>query len=118
MAVIDGDAVPLEDGVHFADNGRAASLHSVNGQHGVDVVGEEFVGIENRLVGMHGAQVDARGDHGWDVDFDPGDRVTGFLKRVRAGSEAGNTLDDGCTAGAFNQIEDEYLGREDIVLDR
>lgn len=39
--------------------------------------------------------------------FDPGDRVTGFLMRVRAGSEIGNTLDDSFMAGAFNQTEDE-----------
>lgn len=52
------------------------------------------------------------------IGFDPGDRGTCFLKRVRAGSEAGNTLDDGFMAGSFNQIEDEYFGREDIILER
>lgn len=55
VAIIDGDAVAFEDGVHFADNGGAASLHSINGQHGVDVIGEEFVGVDYGLVGMHGA---------------------------------------------------------------
>lgn len=118
VAVVDGDAVAFEDGVHFADDGGAAGLHAVDGQHGVDVVGEEFVRVENRLVGMHGAQVDARREHDRVIGFDPGGRVTAFLKRVRARSEAGDTLDDGFMAGAFNQIEDEYFGREDIILER
>lgn len=48
MAVVDGDAVAFEDGVHFADDGGAAGFHPVKGQHGVDVVGEEFVGVEDR----------------------------------------------------------------------
>lgn len=48
--------------------------------------------------------------------FVPSDRITGFLMRVRAGSEVRNALDDCLVAGAFNQSEDDQLGREDIVL--
>lgn len=107
MAIIDADAVAFEDGVHFADDGGAACFHSVKGQHGIDVIGEEFVGVDDRLVGMHGAEVDTRGEHDGVLGFDPGDRVTGFLMRVHAGSEVWNTLDDGFMAGAFNQIENE-----------
>lgn len=36
------------------------------------------------------------------VGFDPSDRVTGFLVRVRAGFDVGNALNDRFLAGAFN----------------
>lgn len=55
MAVVYGDAVALEDGVHFADDGGAAGFDAVDSEHGRDVVGEEFVRVEDVLVAVHGA---------------------------------------------------------------
>ncbi len=55
MAVVYGNAVALEDGVHFADDGGAAGFDTVDGEHGRDVVGEEFVRVEYVLVTVHGA---------------------------------------------------------------
>ena len=47
MAVVDADAVALEDGVHFAHDGRPARFHAVHGEHRVNVIGEDFVRIED-----------------------------------------------------------------------
>ena len=55
MTIIDGDAMAFEDGVHFADDGGAASFNTVERKHGSDVIGEDFVGVEDGLVIVHGS---------------------------------------------------------------
>lgn len=59
VAVVNADAVAFEDGVHFSHDGRPARFHAVKGEHGMDVVGEDLVRVEDRLISVHGAQVDA-----------------------------------------------------------
>lgn len=55
MAIIDIYAVAFEHGVHLTDDGGAAGFDAVVGKHGVNVICEYFVRVDDVLVGVHGA---------------------------------------------------------------
>lgn len=61
MAVVDGDRVTGEYGVHFLDECGAAGFDAVMGEHAVDVVSEDFVRVDEVLVFAHGLEVGTRG---------------------------------------------------------
>lgn len=60
MAVVNGDGMAGEDGVHFLDESGAAGFDPVMGEHAVDVVSEDFVRVDQVLVFAHGLEVGAR----------------------------------------------------------
>lgn len=107
MSVVDLDAVALEHGLELGDDGCARGLDAVESQHGVDVVGEEFGGVDDVLVVAHGEEIDA-------FCHDVGRSV--LLGDIRASSEARDELDDGFAAGEFNMVEHEDFGRRNVVL--
>lgn len=105
VAGVDVDAVGFEDGVHFTDGGGAGGLDAVDAPHGVDVVGEEPVWVDDGLVVVHGAEVDALGEDDGGLDGGAGARVAGFFLREDAGGKAWDGLDGGAAAGFFDEVE-------------
>ena len=116
MAIIDCDAMAFENGIHFADDGCAAGFNAVEGEHGDDVVGEDFVGVDDGLMFVHGAEVDALGEDDEVGAFGAGGGIAGFFFAEGAGSDAGDGLDNGGAAGSFDVVEHDYLGDGDVVL--
>lgn len=105
VARVDVDAVGAEDGVHLAHGGGARGFDAVAAQHGVHVVGEEPVGVEHRLVLVHGAQVDALGGDDGGFAGEAGGGVARFFVGEGAGGDVRDGLDDGGAAGLFEEVE-------------
>lgn len=104
MAIVDGDGVAGEDGVHFLDQRRAAGFDAVVGEHAVDVVSEDFVRVDEVLVFAHGLEVGARGLDYRSGGFNASRGVAEFFAGEGGGDDPGNRLDDGGLSGGFDEF--------------
>lgn len=117
MAVVDGDAVPLEDGVELEDDKGARGFDAVGLVRVVDAVRGELVRVEEGLVGVHGGEVDAVGVDEAGGGFFAGGGVFGFGGAVGGAVDAGDGLDDGGAADSFDEGQEQEFGARDVVFE-
>lgn len=106
MAIVDRDGVTGEDGVHFKDECGAAGFDAVVGEHGVDVVSEDFVRVDEVLVFVHGLEIGARGLDYRGSGFNASRGVAEFFAGEGGGADPGNGLDDGGLGSGFDELSE------------
>ena len=109
MPIVYTDTVSLKHSIHFLNDGAAAGFDAVIGQHGGNVIGENFVRVEDVLVVVHSEEINTfgsdgqvRGSGGWAVE--------------QAGADVRDRLDDGGTGGIFDVVEHDDFGDGGVEL--